>query len=190
MIRINLLPVKAAQKKEMLKGQLMVVILALIVTMGICGAAYMYIAGEVEDRQAQINQKQSEISRLKKKIGEVNKFKKRQKELRAKLDVLERLKAARIGPLYILDALYEAMPDKLWLSKVQVSPGRAKISGVGVNEETVALFMKNLEASDFFSGVELKVTKQITQDKIKFQKFDLTCKTVNKKQDTKKDKKK
>lgn len=181
MIRINLLPVKAAQKKEMLQGQLMVVVLALIVTLGLCGAAYMYVAGEVEDRQARIDQKQSEILRLKKKIGEVNQFKKRQKALRAKLDVLEKLKAARIGPLYIMDALYEAMPDKLWLSKVQAKPGRATISGVGVNEETVALFMKNLEASDFFSGVELKVTKQITQAKIKFQKFDLTFKTVNKK---------
>ena len=186
MIRINLLPVKAAQRKEMLKGQLMVVVLVLIVTAGLCGAAYMYVADEIEDRQVRIDQKQAEILRLKKKIGEVNQFKKRQKELRAKLDVLEQLKAARVGPLYILDALYEAMPDKLWLTKFQANPGRAKISGVGVNEETVALFMNNLEASDFFSGVELKVIKQVTQDKIKFQKFDLTCKTVNRKPDTKK----
>ena len=186
MIRINLLPVKAAQRKEMLKGQLMVVVLTLIVTAGLCGAAYMYVADEIEDRQVRIDQKQAEILQLKKKIGEVNQFKKRQKELRAKLDVLEQLKAARVGPLYILDALYEAMPDKLWLTKFQANPGRAKISGVGVNEETVALFMNNLEASDFFSGVELKVIKQVTQDKIKFQKFDLTCKTVNRKPDTKK----
>ena len=186
MIRINLLPVKAAQRKEMLKGQLMVVVLVLIVTAGLCGAAYMYVADEIEDRQVRIDQKQAEILQLKKKIGEVNQFKKRQKELRAKLDVLEQLKAARVGPLYILDALYEAMPDKLWLTKFQANPGRAKISGVGVNEETVALFMNNLEASDFFSGVELKVIKQVTQDKIKFQKFDLTCKTVNRKPDTKK----
>ena len=186
MIRINLLPVKAAQRKEMLKGQLMVVVLALIVTAGLCGAAYIYVAGEIEDRQVRIDQKHVEIQRLKKKIGEVNQFKKRQKELRAKLEVLEQLKAARVGPLYILDALYEALPDKLWLTKFQANPGRAKISGVGVNEETVALFMKNLEAADFFSGVELKVIKQVTQDKIKFQKFDLTCKTVNRKPDTNK----
>jgi hypothetical protein len=39
--------------------------------------------------------------------------------------------------------------------------------------------MRNLEESDFFSGVELKVTKLIVQDKIKFQQFDLSCKTVN-----------
>lgn len=186
MIRINLLPVKAAQKKEMLKGQLMVVVLVLIVTAGLCGAAYTYVVGEVEARQARIDQKRAEISQLMKKIGEVNQFKKRQEVLQSKLDVLEKLKAARIGPLYVLDALYNALPDKLWLTNFQEGSGRASIGGIGVNEETVALFMKNLEASDFFEGVELKVTKQIVQDKIKFQQFDLTCRTLEKKPDAKK----
>jgi type IV pilus assembly protein PilN len=183
MIRINLLPVKAAQKKEMLKGQLMIVILTLIVTAGLCGAAYTYIAGEVEARQERIDQKKAEISQLMKKIGEVNQFKKRQEALRAKLDILDQLKAARVGPVYILDALYRALPDKLWLTRLQLGSNQANISGIGVNEETVALFMKNLEASDFFEGVELKVTKQIVQDNIKFQQFDLTCKTKNTKSD-------
>ncbi|MGK2944549.1 MAG: PilN domain-containing protein, partial [Desulfuromonadales bacterium] len=89
----------------------------------------------------------------------------------------------RVGPVYILDALYGALPDKLWLTRLQLGSNQANISGIGVNEETVALFMKNLEASDFFEGVELKVTKQIVQDNIKFQQFDLTCKTKNTKSD-------
>jgi type IV pilus assembly protein PilN len=179
MIRINLLPVKAAQKKEMLQGQMIVVVLAMIVTLGICAVAYTYVTGEVEERQARIDQKQAEIQQLKKKIGEVNRFKKRQKALRAKLDVLDQLKASRVGPLYVLDALYEALPEKLWLTKFQEGSGRASMSGIGVNEETVAQFMRNLEESDFFSDVELKVTKQIVQDNIKFQQFDLSCKTAN-----------
>lgn len=181
MIRINLLPVKAAQKKEMLKGQLMVVVLALIVAFGVCGAAFMYVTGEVESKQAQIDQKNAEIMQLQKKIGEVNQFKKRQEALRAKLDVLEKLKEARVGPLYIMDALYEALPEKLWVTKLQLTNNRASISGIGVNEETVAKFMRSLEDSDFFEGVELRVTKQIVQDKIKFQQFDLACNTINKK---------
>lgn len=181
MIRVNLLPVKAAQKKEMLKGQLMVVVLVLIVTFGLCTAGFMYVTGEVEAKQAKIDQKNAEILQLRKVIGEVNQFKKRQQALRAKLDVLEKLKSSRIGPLYLMDALYETMPEKLWITKLQLSGNRANISGIGVNEETVALFMKSLEQSAFFSGVNLKVTKQIVQDNIKFQQFDLSCSTINKK---------
>lgn len=179
MIRINLLPVKAAQKKEMLKGQLMVVALVLIASVGICSAAYMHIVGEVEDMQTQINQKKSQIAQLQKIIKEVKDFEKRQKDLRSKLNVLEQLKAARVGPVYLLDELYNAMPDKLWLTKFKEGSGKATISGIGSSEETVALFMRNLEASEVYEGVELKVIKQKVQDKIKFHQFDLTSKTIS-----------
>ncbi|MEJ2472164.1 MAG: PilN domain-containing protein [Desulfuromonadales bacterium] len=177
MIRINLLPVKAAQKKEMLKSQLIVTVLALIVTVGLCAAAMVYVNGEIDKRQAQIDAKRAEIARLAKVIREVKDFEKRQKDLRAKLDVLDRLQASRIGPLYLLDELYRAMPDKLWLTSFKENNGRAQITGVGSNEETVALFMKNLERSDLYAGVELKVTRQAVQDNIKLQQFDLTSAT-------------
>ena len=79
----------------------------------------------------------------------------------------------------------KAMPDKLWLTKFKEGSGKAKISGIGSSEETVALFMRNLEASEFYEGVELKVMKQKVQNKIKFHQFDLTCKTLSGKPDKK-----
>ena len=179
MIRINLLPVKAAQKKEQLKGQLMIVVLALIVTAGICGAAYMHITGKVDDLQQRIDQKRAEIAQLQKTIAEVKDFEKRQKDLRAKLDILEKLKTAKVGPVYLLDELYQALPEKLWLTNFREAGGMAQVSGIGVSEEAVALFMRNLETSGSYERVELKVTKQIVQANIKFQQFDLTMNTIS-----------
>ena len=37
--------------------------------------------------------------------------------------------------------------------------------------------MRNLEQSERYEGVELKVTKQKVQDNIKFHEFDITCQT-------------
>jgi len=185
MIRINLIPVKAAQKKEQLKGQLMIVVLALIVTAGICGAAYAHITGKVDDLQQRIDQKRAEIAQLQKAIAEVRDFEKRQKDLRAKLDILETLKTAKVGPVYLLDELYQALPEKLWLTSFKESAGKAQVSGIGVSEETVALFMRNLETSGSYERVELKVTKQIVQANIKFQQFDLTMNTLSGKPDAK-----
>ena len=178
MIRINLLPVKAAQKKEKIKSQMSVVVLALIVTFGLCAAAYMHILGRVDDMQARIDQKKGEVSQLMVVIKEVQNFEKRQKDLRAKLDILDQLKSARVGPVHLFDELYKTMPDKLWLTSFKEGGGVASISGIGVNEETVALFLKNLEASAYYEGVELKVTRQAVQDQIKFQQFDLTSRTT------------
>ncbi len=185
MIRINLLPVKAAQKKEKLKGQLLIVCLTLIVTGALCASVYMHFLNKISDAQAEIDQKRFEISKLMKTIGEVNQFKKRQKELRAKLDVMDKLEEARSGPARLLDELYKALPEKLWLTTFSEKSGVVKIDGVGVNEETVALFMRELEASDFYNNVELKVTQLTEQKGNKFHKFSLVCKTVMKKPDIK-----
>lgn len=177
MIRINLLPVKAAQKKEKLRGQLYVVVLALVVTLALCGSVYMYFLNQVQDLQTEIDRQRFEISKLMKTIGEVNQFKKRQQELQAKLDIMDKLEAGRSGPVHLLDELYLAMPEKLWLTSFSESGGLAKIEGIGNNEETVALFMRNLEASDYYSNIDLKVTQLVLQDGNKFQKFSLESKT-------------
>lgn len=183
MIRINLLPIKAAQKKEKLKGQLLVAGLTLVVVVALCGLTHMHFLDKIQERNEEIEQKRMEISRLMKTIGEVNQFKKRQQELRAKLDVLDKLNEARSGPVFLLDELYKAMPDKLWLTDFKEANGQASISGVGVSEETVALFMRNLEESDYYSNVILKVTEQKVTEGIKFQKFEVSCSTENKKPD-------
>jgi type IV pilus assembly protein PilN len=164
---------------------LYVVVLVLIVTGALCGGVYMYMLNRVQAAQAEIDQKRFEISKLMKTIGEVNQFKKRQQELRAKLDVMDKLEAARSGPVHLLDELYKAMPDKLWLTAFSEANGTAKIEGVGINEETVALFMRNLDASEFYNNVDLTVTQLFVQGGNKFQKFSLVCKTQTHKPDIK-----
>ena len=175
MIRVNLLPVKAAQKKEKLKGQLYTALAALLVTVVLCALAYMQLLSWVQNSRDNVEQKKLEITKLMKVIGEVNEFKKRQDDLRGKLDVLDKLEKSRRGPVIILDELYKAMPDKLWLEAFKESSGKATISGVATNEETVAVFMRNLEASPQFSQVALGVVQQAAKEGVKLHKFDLTC---------------
>lgn len=175
MIRINLLPVKAAQKKEKLKGQLFAALLIVIVVIGLSGVAYMQLLGMVEDAKADVDKRKLEVTKLMKTIGEVNEFKKRQEDLRAKLDILDKLEKSRRGPVMVLDELYKAMPEKLWLESFKESGGKATISGAATSEETVALFMRNLEDSSQFSQVTLGGIQQAPKEGVKLHKFDLTC---------------
>jgi type IV pilus assembly protein PilN len=175
MIHINLLPVKAAQKKEKLKGQLFVAFATLLVTGALCALAYLQMLNLVQEAREDVDKKKLEISKLMKTIGEVNQFKKRQEDLRAKLDILDKLEKSRSGPVLLLDELYKAMPDKIWLESFKESQGKASLTGMGINEETVALFMRNLEMSNQFANVTLKVMQQTVKDGVKFHKFDLEC---------------
>jgi type IV pilus assembly protein PilN len=175
MIRINLLPVKATRKKQQLKGQLIIAAATLLGTLLLCALAYLQLHGWVETAREDVDSKKQEIARLNKTIGEVNEYKKRQEDLRAKLDILEKLEKSRRGPVLVLDELYKAMPDKVWLESFKETGGKASLAGFSVNEETVALFMRNLEASGQFANVTLKVMQQVVRDGVRFHKFDLDC---------------
>ena len=175
MIRINLLPVKAVQKKEQLRGQLIILVISLVLASAVCVAVYGAVLTKIDTEKKAIAQKEGEINRLRKTIGEVAHFKKLQQELQAKLDILEKIKTARSGPVRLLDELSKSLPDKLWLVSYKESGGNISLSGVGLKEEIVAEFLRNLEASPYYRNVELRVIEQIGQGGQQLQKFDVTC---------------
>jgi len=173
MIRINLLPVKAVQKREMLRGQLIVVVLALALVLVACGGVYSMLLGKMSSEQKMIAAKESEISHLRKSIGEVGRFKKLQKELRGKLEVLDKLKKGRTGPVHLLDELSRSVPEKLWLESFSESNESIALRGTGTDEETVATFLRDLEASPYYRNVELQGVEQRTQGAQKFNTFSV-----------------
>jgi len=179
MIHINLLPLKAARKRERLKGQLLIAAAALVATALLCVLVHLQLLNAVQAAKDDVAQKQTEISRLQKIIGEVNEYKKRQEALRAKLDILDKLEKSRRGPVMTLDALYQALPEKLWLESIKEAGGKLTLAGVATDEETVALFMKNLEESPQFNQVALGGVQQVVQDGVRLHKFELGCALEN-----------
>jgi len=174
MIRINLLPVRATQKKEKLRGQIIVFGLSLVVVALICGGAYLHINMRIDAERAEVSQMNAEINALKKKIGEVGRFKKLQAELKGKLEILDKLKKGRSGPARYLDELNKVIPEKLWLTEFTEKGGSVSVRGVALSEKKVAEFMRNLTASEFFDRVDLVQTAQKEQQGLKLQDFQLT----------------
>lgn len=177
MIRINLLPVRAAQRKEKLRTQVVVLVLSLLLAGAACGSLYLNKQWAIDDINAEIKDLQAQNNALKKKLGEVANYEKRKKDLQQKLDVLADLKTAKSGPVHLLDDLSLALPDKVWLTSFEERGGGVKLSGYGDTEKTVANFMNRLERSGYYSNVELSVTQQATIEGVKMQKFTLSCRT-------------
>ena len=176
MIRINLLPVRATQKKEKLRGQIIILILCLIVVSLACGGAYLHITMKIDAERAEITSKNNQINSLRKQIGEVGRFKKLQEELRGKLEILDTLKKGRSGPARYLDELNRIIPEKLWLTEFVESSGDVKVKGVALSEKTVAEFMRSLTMSQYFENVNLVQTAQKIQQGLKLQIFQLDFK--------------
>jgi type IV pilus assembly protein PilN len=104
----------------------------------------------------------------------VAQFKKLQAELQGKLDVLEDLKRKKTGPVHLLDELSRVLPDKLWLTSFTEKSGQINIKGVGLNENIVATFIRDLESSPYYQKVDLTVTRQVVQEGIKLHEFEIT----------------
>lgn len=146
MIRINLLPVRVAKKREMGK-QILVLFAAVIVAAGV--GNYMWYADRDSEFQANANgirQVQTKIEELKKVIGEVDKINERKAEVEKKLGVLDGLRKGRSGPVKMMDALAGAMPKKLWLRNFIEDKGGVRISGSAISHDEVAEFMRGLSS--------------------------------------------
>jgi type IV pilus assembly protein PilN len=178
MIRINLLPVRAAQKKEKLRSHLSLLFLSIVLAFAICGALYvqqMFAIDNIKEEIATIDKKNAD---LKKTLGEVTNYEKKKQDLEQKLAVLQQLEDGRTGPVRLLDELSTALPtlpDKVWLSKFSESGGTITLEGIGDSERSVARFMQNLDASPYYRNIELSETKQAKVAELKMQKFSLKC---------------
>lgn len=161
MVRINLLPVRVSKKKEAGKQQL--VIFAVVLAAGLAGNWLWSSsrAGDLKSREAKLARTREDIAQLERIIGEVKNIKEAQQELQKKLDVLDKLKQGRTGPVRMLDELATVTPRQLWLSKLEEKAGAVTLAGSAVSIDDVSEFMLKLKQSKYFSKVELKKTTAV-----------------------------
>jgi len=175
MIKINLLPVRAEKKKETAKQQISILLLTVVAVLLIALGIYSITLAKISTAKDEISKSEQEIKRLKEKIGEIDNIKKFQAEVKKKLDILNQLRTNKTGPATRLAKLSDAVPEKLWLTKYAESGEKVSLAGVAFNEEIIAAFMRNLQASGEFTNVELLVSEQTEMSSMKVKKFDISC---------------
>lgn len=67
-------------------------------------------------------------------------------------------------------------PDQLWLTSYAEAGSDIKISGIALNEDLIAAFLRNIEASSDYMNVELLVSEQKEIEGAKIKRFDISCK--------------
>ena len=176
MIKINLLPVRAAKKKETLRQQISVAVMSLVLVLIVIGYFHFRIVKNIAEVTTKIASTEGELQKTKAQIGEVSKFKEAKKVLEAKLGVIESLKKGKAGPVKMLDELSRVTPEKLVLVSFKEHGGGINIDGMAISEELIAQFMTELEKSSNFKDIELVMTEQTEQVGLKLKRFSLTGK--------------
>jgi type IV pilus assembly protein PilN len=178
MIKINLLLARKEKKKAGMKKEMVILILSVAFLFILLIAIQWITDKEKEGTLRQISETKKEINYYKSLTTEVTKAKEAQKILQDKLNIINSLRKEKASPARVLDELSIDKPEKIQLESLKKEGSKLGIEGIALDDETVANFMTNLRKSKLFKNVDLIVTEQIEQSKIKLKKFVLSCEII------------
>jgi type IV pilus assembly protein PilN len=178
MIRINLLPFRVRIRKENVRQFISVYLLSVVlVLVSIC---YLWIR--------QNNQVSVLDSRLKELTREADSFAKYEKilqELMRKKEIIETkrrvihdLQRDRDKLVRILALMSISLPaERVWFEKLLQSGNSITVEGIALSNETIAEFMRNLEASPYVirGSINLVHSRLTAMGGMKLREFRLTC---------------
>ncbi len=175
MIKINLLLTRKEKKRVGIRMEFIVLIASVVLLF----VAFIIIQSQLdkgkEGKLAQISKTKKEIDDQKAKIKDINQAKESQKNFQARLTVIDTLRKGKSISAKLLDEISMAKPEKIQLESLKKDGTRLGIEGVALDDETVANLMTNLRRSKVFKNVDLIVSEQIEQNKIRLKKFVLSC---------------
>ena len=196
MIRINLLPVKAAQRRA--TGLRQVLIAGVVALLGLTAtvAFHIYVTNQLADQKNEINRLKTAIARLKAEVGDYDVVKAQREDLIRQKNAIKKLQMARSGPTYLMRELsdiltkgkgptmnkeqYEELlrrdpssgfnpnwePKRAWIVSYTEKDKAVSIKGGAKSDEDVAEFLKRLKLSAFFSDVYWQQTQPMIDPKL------------------------
>ncbi len=182
MIRINLLPFRAARKKENIKRQISIYVLTLVFVFAVMSFVFLQLNSRLSKLRADEETARKQLATYAQTTKKINLLKKQIREIRSKLNVIRDLEKKKTGPVLLLNEIAEAIPkNRLWLRSLDEKQGTLMLRGTAMDNETVALFMTSLENAEHITTVDLRSTslKYLAKYKLNVVDFDLDCKTYS-----------
>jgi len=173
MIKINLLAegkrpaaVRRAGKEpsgSWLEGEnaaLLMLLIAFLVPVAVAGAFWFKFHQDLEAKKAEVAAARDEVEKLQSVLEEVEEFKAKKAELERKIQVINDLKANQRGPVQVMDAISRALPELLWLDRMQMGPNQITLAGRAFNFNAIANFVENLDQVPEFREPHLRDSSQ------------------------------
>jgi type IV pilus assembly protein PilN len=171
MIRINLLAPERATKKKSAGGgpslpsggavqsYLFLVLFAGLALVA-CGALWWFQSNKLKDLDTRIAADTKRRQDLQAIEVQVKTFQQKKATLENKVAVIEMLRAAQKSPVHMLDEISQALPDYVWLTRMDETRGSVAFGGESNSLAAVADFISALQTSGWFPVVELVSSKE------------------------------
>jgi type IV pilus assembly protein PilN len=177
MIRINLLAEK--KKKKRVKGPASFLVAIIIVSgaaLIVMGLVTFLFKSSVSKLKAQSESNSTKLTELNKKINEVKKYEKLNKEIEQRNALIETLRKNQAVPVRILDDVSTVMPEGIWLASMSYKDNGVGLEGYAFTNMDIVSYVENLKKSVNFTDVYLEESKQAEYEKVQVYKFKLSFK--------------
>jgi len=156
MISINLLPVRQIKQRLRTRNEVFALIggfLLLLVVIGIVGYGQVV---KIDNLQNQKNHLQAEKRKYNVVLAQIRKIKKEQELLRIKLEAIEKLQENSQLPVRVLDEIAKLTPsNRMWLKSLDMAHDVISLSGIALDNATIAQYMEQIKLSPFFTEADL-----------------------------------
>jgi type IV pilus assembly protein PilN len=161
MIRINLLPHRAA-KRALRKREFNLLLIGTL----IAGAAVWYLGKLYLDERIAEQQRRNDLlvaenKKLDGQIDEIKKLKEQTQQLLDRKQVVETLQVNRGASVKLLDQLVRQLPDGVYLKAVKQTGTKVNLVGLAQSNARVSTLMRNLESSPYLMNPELVEIKAV-----------------------------
>jgi type IV pilus assembly protein PilN len=176
MLKINLLPIRQLKKRAKAKKQLFGMVILFVMVLASLAATGVLQAQKIKNLESDIialNKKKESYTPTLNKIAQLKKDK---EELTRKTEIINKLKTNSSLTVRVLDEVATRVDkQRMWLEALQQQESSLSLSGVALDNQTVAQFMDNLKESPFVKDVTLTNSSQKVVSGRNLKSFELTC---------------
>jgi type IV pilus assembly protein PilN len=176
MLRINLLPIRQLKKRAKAKNQIAGFSVIFLCFVALLGLIAMFQANRIKTIEKNIAELTNEQKRLAPEIAAYDKLQKDKDELVRKISIIKQLKEESSLTVHMLDEVANVVDNsRMWLTSFIQQGNSLTLTGIALDNQTVAQFMDTLKKSPFVENVNLSNSslKKISDRSLK--EFSLSC---------------
>ncbi len=176
MLKINLLPIRQLKKRAKAKKHLFGMLLAFLITLMALALVGVLQAKNISMLETSIADIKKETATYTPTLNKIAKLKKDRIELDRKTGIINQLKSDSSLTVRVLDEIANRVDkNRIWLQSLNQQSGSLRLTGVALDNQTVAQFMDNLKASPFVKSVTLTNSSLKVVSGRNLKAFSLTC---------------
>ena len=155
MIRVNLLPHRAAKRKARQIQLIAFGVISLVLGVVIVGFVHTYISTEISYQERRNQYLKDETAILDKQIEEIKKLREQTESLLARKTVVEDLQTTRSDVVHLMDQMLRILPDGVYLKSLKQTGSKVNITGGAQSNARISTLMRAIDNSPWLESPAL-----------------------------------